>query len=337
MWTLEGLEGRYGDIFSLSGFSRIDATGVEKLDTYGALVILKLADSLGEGSIVASEEHLGLIRLVDGWRGGCPGPSRRGLGEAVLDWMAFRFAGVISFLDFVGRLFLSCIYHLGDFDARAFFRDIEEMGLRALPIVGVLSFLIGLVIAYQSAVQLARFGANIFIVDLVVLSTVRELAPLIVAVLISGRSASSYTATIGLMRVNDEIDALEVMGVSPYASVALPRIVSLFVITPFLVVFSDVVGIAGGVLVSKLSLGLELGQFLKRMEAVLKPHHFWAGLVKAPVFGLYVGMVGTWKGFTVEKRAESIGGRVIESVVLSIFGVLVIDAVFSVVLRWMGI
>ena len=339
-WTLKGLEGCFSEVERLSSFSSIDLSGLEELDTFGALLIVRLMEKEGlsfDSLVCDKKEILDLIRLVLEKRGACPSAKGRSLVEDFLDWCWIRLLSILSFLDFVGRLFLETVRNYRDFELRSFFRDVQEMGLRAVPIIGVLSFLIGVVIAYQSAAQLARFGANIFIVDLVVLSVVRELSPLIVAVLMSGRSASSYTATIGTMRVNEEVDALEVMGVSPFVVVVLPRILSLVVVTPLMVVFSDLVGIFGGMLVSKAILDVDFVQFVKRMEAVLAPHHFWAGVVKAPVFGIFVALVGTWKGFTVEKRAESVGARVIESVVVSVFGVLVIDAIFSVIFRVLGV
>ncbi len=303
------------------------------MDTYGALFVVKVME--GNGLSIGDLRGLSpgferLIQIAIQREKACPRPKR---GVSVFP-LVYRY---LSFFGFVGRLALEGVLRIRDFEIRGFFNDIQNMGLRALPIIGILSFLIGVVIAYQSAAQLARFGANIFIVDLVVLSVVRELAPLIVAVLISGRSASSYTATLGLMKVNEEIDFLEVMGVSPYASLVLPRVLSLTIITPLLVVFADLVGIAGGMLVANGVLGIGFGQFIRRMEAVLLPHHFWAGIVKAPFFGFFVALVGTWKGFSVEKKAESVGFNVIESVVMSLFGVIVIDAVFSVVYRWLGI
>ncbi|NPA15501.1 MAG: ABC transporter permease [Deferribacteres bacterium] len=339
-WTLESLEGRFSRIASLSGFRRIDASKLEELDTYGALLIVKLLEkeNLTPDAVVSpKKEHIRLILLVWNKKSSCPKGVKPSIVEDFADWLWERLFSAVSFLDFMGRLFLETARGYKDFEIRSLFRDIQEMGARATLIIGVLSFLIGVVIAYQSAAQLARFGANIFIVDLVVLSVVRELSPLIVAVLMSGRSASSYTATIGTMRVNEEIEALEVIGVSPFVTVVLPRVLSLVIVTPLLVVFADFVGIFGGMLVSKAVLGVEFAQFVKRMEMVLSPHHFWAGVIKAPVFGLFVALIGTWKGLTVEKRAESVGKRVIESVVVSIFGVLVIDAAFSVIFRILGI
>ncbi len=339
-WTLEGLEEHFSEIASLSGFKKIDTSKLRELDTYGALLIVELLEreNLTPDAVVfPKKEHIRLILLVWNKKRLCPPAVKTSIIEDFANWLWEKLFSIISFLDFMGKLFSETIRGYKDFEIRCLFRDIQEMGARATTIIGVLSFLIGVVIAYQSAAQLARFGANIFIVDLVVLSVVRELSPLIVAVLMSGRSASSYTATIGTMRVNEEIEALEVMGVSPFVIVVLPRVLSLIIVTPLLVVFADFVGIFGGMLVSKAVLGVEFAQFVKRMEMVLSPHHFWTGVVKAPVFGLFIALIGTWKGLTVEKRAESVGKRVIESVVVSIFGVLVIDAAFSVIFRILGV
>lgn len=338
--TVSSIEEALKVAVDTAGVRRVDLSGVERCDTYGALFLKGLVKKAGlslEDVVGAPSELSSLFSLVGEELPPCRAKGGEGPLLSLSRFLERKLVDYLSFFDFLGRLVVEGVFRPGDFEVRSFFRDVEGMGLRALGIISVLSFLIGVVIAYQSSAQLARFGANIFIVDLVVLSVVRELGPLVVAILISGRSASSYTATLGLMRVNEEIDALEVMGISPYATLVLPRILSMMVVTPLLVVCADVVGVAGGMLVAKLSLGIDAAQFVHRMGAVLKPRHFFAGFAKAPVFGLFVALVGTWKGFEVEKRAESIGFRVIESVVASLFGVIVIDAVFSVIYRWLGI
>ncbi len=339
-WRLDDLVSIGFDLGDVPEFKRVDLSLLSDMDTYGALLIADLMKERDVGLdkvFEPSNRYLKLLEMVFGRERTCGKPQNVGVLEQLYSVVETTLLSFLSFFDFLGRLLIHAVLHFRDFEIRVFLRDIETSGLKAIPVIGTLSFLIGVVISYQSAAQLARFGANIFIVDLVSISVVRELSPLIVAVLMSGRSASSYTATIGLMKVNDEIDALEVMGISPFSALVLPRILSLTIITPFMVVFADLVGIFGGALVAKFSLGIEFSQFASRLGGVLAPHHFWSGVIKAPVFGLFVATVGTWKGMLVEKRAESIGFRVIESVVTSIFGVLVIDAIFSVVFRWLKI
>ncbi len=327
-------------IKDLGNVSKINAGGVSFMDTYGAKFLADLLERTGLGLDDVEgldERFVELLKLVSEKAFYCPQKRKRGLLYGFVLAVDRKVKEYLSFFDFVGRIFVEGFSRISDFEPRVFFKDIENMGLKGLPLIGTLSFLIGVVIAYQSATQLARFGASIFVVDLVVLSMLRELSPLIVAVLLSGRSASSYTASLGLMKVGDELEVLEVMGVSPYAALVIPKVLSLVLISPLLVVFADGVGIFGGMVVADLALGVDFVQFVKRAEAVILPNHFWAGVIKGPVFGFFIALVGAWKGFMVEKRSESIGFRVIESVVSSLFGVLVIDAAFSVVFRWLGI
>jgi phospholipid/cholesterol/gamma-HCH transport system permease protein len=243
----------------------------------------------------------------------------------------------VFFLNFLGKSTVDFISKISDFEFRAFVKDIQNMGVGAIGIVGVLSFLIGLVIAYQSAAQLKQFGANIFIVDLVSISIVRELGPLIVAIIVSGRSASSYAASIGLMKVQEEIDTLDTMGVSPYTLLVLPRILSLFVVMPLLIVFADIVGIFGGMIISNLILNVNFAEFLERASRVVTIKSFLSGIIKGPVFGIVIALIGTSEGFKVEQKTESIGLHVTVSVVKSIFSVIAIDAAFSVIYRWLKI
>jgi phospholipid/cholesterol/gamma-HCH transport system permease protein len=242
-----------------------------------------------------------------------------------------------AIFNFIGAIFVHSIYKIRDFEFSTLFKDIEDMGFKAILIISVLSFLIGIVIAYQSGVQLAKYGANIFIVDLITISMVRELSPLIVGIILAGRSASSYTAQIGLMKVSEEIDVLDTMGLSPYVILVLPRILSLVIITPLLIVFADFIGVIGGMIISKVSLDVSFNQFLIRIPQALTPKMLISGVLKGPVFGFFIALIGTFEGFQVEKRSESIGYNVINSVVKSIFTIILLDAVFSVVFRWLNI
>lgn len=215
--------------------------------------------------------------------------------------------------------------------------QIEKSGAKALPIVALTSFLVGLVIAYQGAEQLARFGANIFIVDMVGISIFRELAPLIAAIVIAGRSSSSYTAEIGTMKITEEIDAMQTMGFSPVLFLVLPRIFALMLAMPLIVFFADCVGVFGGMIVADTRLGISYSEFLARMRDVLEMKHVLIGLFKAPFFGLLIALIGSFRGFQVTGSTESIGRYTTISVVNAIFWVIACNALISVMLTEIGI
>jgi phospholipid/cholesterol/gamma-HCH transport system permease protein len=214
---------------------------------------------------------------------------------------------------------------------------IQKSGAQALPIVALTSFLVGLVIAYQSAEQLAKFGANIFIVDMVSISMFRELAPLIAAIVIAGRSASSYTAEIGTMKITEEIDAMKSMGFEPIVFLVLPRMIALVIAMPLIVFFADIVGVFGGMIVAKTTLGISYAEFIQRGRDVVEIKHILIGLFKAPFFGLLIATIGCFRGFQVTGSTESIGQYTTISVVNAIFWVIACNALISVILTEIGI
>ena len=215
--------------------------------------------------------------------------------------------------------------------------QIEKSGAKALPIVALTSFLVGLVIAYQGAEQLAKFGANIFIVDMVGISVFRELAPLIAAIVIAGRSSSSYTAEIGTMKITEEIDAMKTMGFSPVLFLVLPRMFALILAMPLIVFFADCVGVFGGMIVADTRLGIGYSEFLLRLRDVLEMKHVLIGLFKAPFFGFIIALIGCFRGFQVTGSTESIGRYTTISVVNAIFWVIACNAAISVILTEIGI
>jgi phospholipid/cholesterol/gamma-HCH transport system permease protein len=209
--------------------------------------------------------------------------------------------------------------------------------VRAMPIVALTSFLIGIVIAYQSAVQLVKFGANIFIVDMIGISVTRELAPLITAIVVAGRTGSSYTAQLGVMKITEEIDAMRTMGFDPHRFLVLPRIMALMIALPLMIFFADIVGILGGMFISHVHLHLSYAEFLHRLQTVLEMKHVWIGIGKGPFFAWLIAAVGCFRGFQVSKSTESIGRYTTISVVNAIFLVIACDALFSVVFTELGI
>jgi len=205
----------------------------------------------------------------------------------------------------------------------------ERTGWDAIPIVAVIAFLVGIVLALQSATQLARYGALIFVADLVAISLTRELGPLITAIIMAGRSGSAFAAEIGTMKVNEEIDALKTMGLSPVAFLAVPKFVALTVMMPCLVVLANAVGIFGGFLLGIANLGLAPGVYIEQTVNALQMKDVVTGLIKSVVFAMLIASTGCFRGFEVEGGADGVGRKTTASVVTSIFLVILADAAFT--------
>ena len=208
--------------------------------------------------------------------------------------------------------------------------NIRTAGFDALPIVGLLTFLLGVVVAYQGAAQLRQYGANIFVADLIGLSMLREFAPLITAIIIAGRSGSAYAAQIGTMAVTEEIDAMRTLGISPQEMLVLPKIIALVIALPLLTVFADMLGVFGGMLMARQQLDVGFVEFLDRFVKAVSPTTFMIGVGKAPVFAVIIAIVGCFQGFKTKGGADSVGRQTTRSVVQSIFLVIVADALFSI-------
>ena len=217
---------------------------------------------------------------------------------------------------------------------RVILYNLQTSGFEAMPITGLLTFLMGVVIAYQGADQLQRFGANIYIVDLVGLSMVRELAPLLAAIIIAGRSGSAYAAQIGTMKITEEIDALRTIGVGSQELLVLPKMLALIIALPLLTVFADMTGIFGGMVMARSKLAVSFDVFLNRLGDAISLSSFLVGVAKAPVFAAIIALVGCFQGFQVSGSADSVGRQTTVSVVQSIFLVILADALFSIVFNW---
>jgi len=220
---------------------------------------------------------------------------------------------------------------------RHILHNLQTAGFEALPITGLLSFLLGIVIAYQGAEQLERFGANIYIADLVGLSMVRELSPLMTAIIVAGRSGSAYTAQIGTMKVTEEIDALRTIGVGPLELLVLPKMLALIVALPLLTVYTDVTGILGGMIMAQAKLDVSFSVFFERLNDAISLKSYVIGIAKAPLFAVIIALVGCYQGFKVSGSADSVGRQTTVSVVQSIFLVIVIDALLSIAFSWLDI
>ena len=245
-----------------------------------------------------------------------------------------------EFITFVGHLaltFFHILRHPKELRIKEIVYHIHQSGFNALLIIGLTSFLVGMVISYQGSVQLAKFGADMFIVDSVAISITRELGPMITAIVIAGRSGSAYTAEIGAMKITEEIAAMRTMGLDPYAFLVLPRIIALMVALPLLIFFADIIGILGGMVASDMQLGISMSQFTQRLYEVLEVKHYILGMIKGPVFAFIIASIGCFRGFQVSNNTESIGLHTTASVVNSIFLVIAFDAIFSVIYTELGL
>ena len=258
------------------------------------------------------------------------------MGKKVYD----GYKEFINFIDFVGKVFYFFIYSLFNpkkIRFKAMLKYIDTSAVNALLIVGITSFLVGVVIAYQGAVQLEKFGANIFIVEMICITMFREIAPLVTAIVIAGRSASSYTAEIGAMKITDEIDAMRTMDFEPTLFLTLPRIFALVISLPLLVFFADMIGLFGGMVIAYADLDVTFFEFINRMGQEVPVKHLLIGVFKSIFFGIAIAIIGCYRGFQVQNNTTSIGKYTTTSVVNAIFVVIALNAIFSVILTQIGI
>jgi phospholipid/cholesterol/gamma-HCH transport system permease protein len=243
------------------------------------------------------------------------------------------FARVYRLLGFFGLVCATLVRlgrHPGRLRLTSMVAQMEQTGVNALPIVGLLAFLVGVVIAYQGADQLRRFGAEIYTIDLLAIGILRELGALMTAIIIAGRSGSAFTAQIGTMRVNEEIDAMCTLGLDPVEVLVAPRLFALLLTLPMLTLYADVMGVLGGGLMARGVLGITFPEFLTELRNAITARTLWVGVIKAPFFAAIIAMIGCYEGFQVSRSAESVGRLTTLSVVESIFLVIVTDAAFSI-------
>ncbi len=317
-------------------FNEIDLSGAELLDTSFIIYLLKTNKKLA-----VSEKQKQLIDIVKKNLKDRPIKIKKtGFFYDIGFLTISKLKHLYHFLVFLGEVFikgLDLILKPKRLRFKMIAKDIELMGFNAIPILATISFLIGAVIAYHGAIRLKQFGANIFVVDLVSVSVLRELGPLIVAILLAGRSSSSYTTQIGIMKITEEIDVIKTMGIEPFDVLVFPKIVSMLISVPLLIILADISGVLGGIIVAKLSLGVTLRDFILRLHHAIDIKTFLAGILKAPAFAFLIATIGSFEGFMTQKNVESIGESVTDSVVNSIFAVIIADAIFSILFRWLGI
>lgn len=327
-----------------------DTTPIKEFDTHGIMLILHHLNRLQNASCSASVQHKDAYfqKLFEICQSHFPTerpPSQRNVfifdflesvGKSAFD----GYKTLSSFFSFVGELThhaSAALLNPFSIRLRATLYHIENSGAGAIPIILLTSFLIGIVIAYQGATQLEKFGANIFIVEMVTISAVRELAPLLTAIVVAGRSSSAYTAQIGVMKITDEVDAMRSMGFSPWDFLVLPRLFALIISLPLLVFFADVISVFGGMVIASSQLDVSFVEFIDRIKETVALKHLIIGLVKAPIFGAIIATIGCFRGFQIDSSTESVGKYTTISVVNAIFWVIAMDAIISVLLTELGL
>ncbi|HTW36859.1 MAG TPA: ABC transporter permease [Rhizomicrobium sp.] len=335
-----------------AGEAEIDGSGITALDSAGMWLLLRMKYALDAKRVpvkrfVVPDRYTTLLSAVE----------REGLVEPVthkprphgLNYILERtgkgtvlaFRQGYDMVGFLGRVTVETIEAFlepgKELPFPGFINQIEETGLTALPIVGLLAFLLGITLAYQGADQLKRFDAQIYTIDLLAVGFLRELGVLITAIIVAGRSGSAFTAHIGTMRVNEEIDAMKTLGLNTTELLVLTRVLGLLVALPLLTFFADIVGIIGGMLMCDLELHITIPVFIREFKSAVSLNTFLVGMIKAPVFAFVIALVGCFEGLRVERNAASVGLLTTRSVVESIFLVIACDAGFSVLFSKLGI
>ena len=328
----------------------IDLNQVSSLDTAGALIIRRFmarARLAGITSTLETQNPLFLDLLNEDKHPDLAPPPLppsppfyvaflEDIGKKAVETGKDALA-LVSFLGEVTLALLALVRRPGRLKLTATIYHLGQVGMRAMPIVGLISFLIGVVLVYQGANQLKRFGAEVFTVDLLSVSVLREIGILLTSIVVAGRSGSAFTAQIGYMQLNQEVDAMRIMSLDPVTYLVLPRLIALMIALPLLGFFADIMALLGGALMGNALIDLTFSQFMAQFNLSIGPWTFWTGMIKAPFFAFIIALVGCFEGLRVHGGAESVGAQTTKSVVRSIFLVIVIDAIFSILFSYGGI
>ena len=326
--------------------SHVDASGIDSLDTLGVMQLMRF---LGKQGIAADavqwrEQHLPLVESVADVCGDPPPPKRNfgfiealdRLGRGVLD-NAHEVLALISFLGEVLIKSWRTVLNPKRFRTTSAVYHMEQVGLDAVPLVMVLNFLVGAVIAFLGANVLRDFGATIFVVELVSISFLREFGVLLTAIVLAGRTASAFTAQIGAMKSREEVDAMQTIGLDPVDVLVIPRVAALLVMLPLLTFLAMVAGLLGGLMVGVVSLDISAAGYMARMEQTMEVRHFFVGMSKAPLFAIVIALIGCLEGLQVKGTAQSVGERTTSAVVQCIALVIVLDALAAMWFMYMDI
>ena len=328
----------------------VDFGGVSRIDTAGAWAVTALearANAAGAGFdmqnmtpetelLLASVRRARPVRETPASAESGIAAHLHALGEAVVSGATF-LAELTGYLGLFFARLAHVIRHPSEFRLTALTAHCEDVGFRAVPIVALMAFLIGVVLAFQGSAQLRQFGAEVFVVDLIAISILRELGILLTAIIVAGRTASAFTAAIGSMKMREEIDAMRTLGLDPATVLFLPRILALLLMLPILGLIANVMGLLGGAVMSWIELGISPSMFRTRLIEGTDVSHVFVGLIKAPVFALIIGVVGCHAGMQVRGNAESLGRMTSNAVVTAIFAVIVADALFSIFFAQIGL
>ena len=325
----------------------IDLSQLQVLDTAGALALVNLQNGIGSKPAAFVNERSEHRILLDEVARAVPAireaaPRRRPLTETaglvITAATAFGRDAIrlTTFLGQTAAAMARIIVRPSRFRGASFIHQIQQTGLTAVPIIALVCFLIGGVVLQQGARQLQSFGAENLSIDMLGILALREVGFILAAVMVAGRSASAFTAQIGTMKMREEIDAMRTLGIDPIETLVVPRILALIVALPLLVFVADMMCLAGGALMAKLYLSLDLPIYLQRLNSAVQVKHLYVGLIKAPFAALVIGLVGCLEGMSVQGSAESVGTQVTTAVVKAIFLVLVLDAVFAIFLSASG-
>jgi phospholipid/cholesterol/gamma-HCH transport system permease protein len=324
-----------------------DVGELGRVDISGAWVILAHARRLNAAGIPtrvdrARSEHFAFLEeLARGEQPAAVAPTPTDalqpwerVTRSVGVWTLRRTGDITDGLAFLGRIvtvFLGAGRSPKRLRAPSIARHVYETGVTAMPIVALIAFLISVIVAYLGADQLRKFGAEIYVVDLVTIAVLREMGVLLTAIIVAGRSGSAFAAEIGVMKLNEEVDALRAIGMNPVEVLVLPRVIGLVIAMPLLTILADAMGLLGGGLLSAWLVNIPASQYLQRMQEAIATTTFWAGLVKAPVFAALIAAVGTYRGMQVRGSSRELGRLTTVAVVQSIFLVILADALFAIV------
>jgi phospholipid/cholesterol/gamma-HCH transport system permease protein len=316
----------------------IDLSDIDRMDTVGAWIVYRTVRDRGAKVIGASRDEVSLLKQV----GEFDVPTRvvpdvpHNIASVFAElgkWIAETGTTLVGLMGFFGATLIgfgNVIRRPRRFRVNAVVQRFDVVGVRALGIIALMSFLIGVVIAQQGSVLLAQFGAEVYTINLIGRITVRELGTLMTAIMVAGRSGSAFAAQIGTMKITEEIDAMRTIGVSPVEALVLPRIISAVVMMPLLSFWAMLLALIGGGVFVWTSLGIPPLTYIQRLHDVIPPTDLWVGLIKAPVFGFIIALAGCFQGMLVSGNSEEVGSRTTTAVVQSIFLVIVLDAVFAV-------
>jgi len=352
LWTIDHVSNLQpvvdGLVIDRSAHAEVDFRKIERMDTAGAYLAAQLLSRFDDSTshLVLSNQNVdSILETVNRYKASSavrkPRPNAlikiiERIGKATLDSLELAACFVV-FIGDITRHLIATIARPARFRFSLTMTQIELSGFNAIPIISLISFLIGIVIAYQGALQLGKLGAEIYTIDLLAVTILREMGILLSAIVIAGRSGSTFAAEIGSMKINEELDAMHTIGMNPMEILILPRVLGLTISLPILTLIANFFGVIGGGLMVWLVMDVSPTMFINQFVSSLSPWTFWVGLIKAPVFAAIIAVIGCYEGMQVSGSAESLGTHTTRAVVESIFLIIVFDALFSIFFGVIGI